>query len=178
MRPIRAQLRTGWKRMAGTHWITAGDGLRPEMDRTRKCIAARDGSRPEMDRGQRWIPCGDGSRQDMDLDRIWRDDRRWMAGNGSRETEYNQSPFLYEATKLQSSADLQTYGVPVAWLHRVQCQALLRALFRALFRDTESCTYMPEFHCRIRSRIRSRVTATMPIPHRPHEINHWRSNDL
>jgi len=47
------------------------------------------------------------------------DDRRWVLGDGSRETDDNQSPFLSEATKLQSSADLQTYGVPAAWLHRV-----------------------------------------------------------
>ena len=46
---------------------------------------------------------------------------------------------------------MQTYGVPAAWLHRVQCQALLRALFRALFRDAESCTYMPELQCRYRT---------------------------
>jgi hypothetical protein len=173
MRPIRAQLRTGWKRMAGTNWMTAGDGSRPEMDRGQRWIAAREGLRPEMD-DKRWIPSGDGSRQDMDLDRIWMDDRRWMAGDGSRETDDNQSPFQNEATKLQSSADLKTYDVPAAWFQRVRYQPL----FRALLRDTDSCTYMPEFQCRIQSRIRSQVTATMPIPHKPYEINLWRSNDL
>jgi len=159
--------------------IAAGDELRPEMNRSQRWIAAREGLRPGMD-DKRWIPSGDGSRPDMDLDRIWMDDRRWMAGNGSREMDDNQSPFLYEATKFQSSADLQTYSVPAVWLHRVRCQALLRALFRALFRDTKSCTYMPEFQCRIRSRIRSRVTATMPIPHvsKPYEISRERCNDL
>jgi len=35
--------------MAGTNWITAGNGSRPEMDRGRKWIAAGDGSRPERD---------------------------------------------------------------------------------------------------------------------------------
>jgi hypothetical protein len=44
------------------------------------------------------------------------DDRRSIPGDGSRETDDNQSPFLYEATKLQSSANLKTYGVPAAWL--------------------------------------------------------------
>ena len=39
MRPIRAQLRTGWKRMAEARWIAAGDGSRPEMDRGRIWIA-------------------------------------------------------------------------------------------------------------------------------------------
>jgi len=44
------------------------------------------------------------------------DDWRWITGDGSRKTDDNQSPFLYEATKLQSSADLKTYGVPAACL--------------------------------------------------------------
>jgi len=60
MRRIQAQLCTWWKRMAGTNWITAGDG----------------------------------SWQDMDRDPIWMDNRRWMTGDGSRETDDNQSPFL------------------------------------------------------------------------------------
>jgi hypothetical protein len=33
------------------------------------------------------------------------DDMRWIKGDGSRETDDNQSPFLYEATNLQLSAD-------------------------------------------------------------------------
>jgi len=64
------------------------------------------------------------------------DDRRWVSGDGSRETDDNQSPVLYAATKLQSSADMQTSDVPAAWLHRVR--------FRALFKDTELNSYMPE----------------------------------
>jgi hypothetical protein len=73
-----------------------------------------------------------------------------MTGDGSREMDDNQSPFLYKditvmrsftlveitplnsyyATKqLQWNADMQTYDVPAAWLHP--------ALFRRLFRDTE-----------------------------------------
>jgi hypothetical protein len=187
----------------GRRWIAPGDGSRPEMDRGQRWIAAREGLRPEMD-DERWIPSGDGSRQDMDLDRIWMDDRRRMTGEGSQEMDHgrrmtiNLLPFHedievirsytlleittlisnYATTQLQWNADLQTYGVPAAWLHRVRCRELLRALLRALFRDTESCTYMPGFQCRIQSRIRSRVTATMPIPHKPYEINLWRSNDL
>jgi len=73
-------------------------------------IAARDGLRPEMD-DKRWIPSGDAVWPDMDRDWIWMDDRRWISGDGSWETDDNQSPFLYEATKLQSSADMQTYDV-------------------------------------------------------------------
>jgi len=50
--------------MAGTNWITAGDGSRPEMDRGRRGIAAgdgsQDGSRSEIDRGQIWIATGYG----------------------------------------------------------------------------------------------------------------------
>jgi len=80
MRPIRGQLCTGWKQMAGTNWITAGDGSRPEMD------CGRDGSRPETD-DKRWTQSGDGSQQDMDRDRIWMDDRRWMTGDGSQEMD-------------------------------------------------------------------------------------------
>jgi len=67
----------GWKRMAGTNWITAVDGSRP------------DGSRPEMD-DKRWIPSGDGSRQDMDRDRIWMVNRRWMTGDGSQEMDHGR----------------------------------------------------------------------------------------
>jgi len=61
---------------SGRRWIAAGNGLRPEMV------------------NKRWIPSGGGSRQDMDRDQIWMDDRRWMTGDGSRETDDNQSPFL------------------------------------------------------------------------------------
>jgi hypothetical protein len=80
-----------------------------QLDHSRTEIAARDGLRPDMDR-----------------DRIWVDDQRWMTGDGLLETDDNQSPSLYEdievmrsytlsrslrfqATKLQSSADIQTY---------------------------------------------------------------------
>jgi hypothetical protein len=76
MRPIRVQLCIGWIRIAGTSWITAGDGSRPEMD------------------DKRWIPSGEGSGPDMNSDRIRMDDRRWISGDGSRETEGNQSPTL------------------------------------------------------------------------------------
>ena len=69
------------------------------------------------------------------------------------------------------SVDLKTYSVAAASLHRVRYRALLRALFRARFRDMELSSCMPEFQCRIQSRIRSRVTATMPILHKPCEIN-------
>jgi len=47
------------------------------------------------------------------------DDRRWISGDGSQETDDNQSPFLYQARKLQSSADMQTYDLPAAWLYRL-----------------------------------------------------------
>jgi hypothetical protein len=57
MRPIRAQSCTGWKRMAGFNWITAGDGSRPDMDHDRIWMDNRmwvtgDGSQ-EMDHGRR-----------------------------------------------------------------------------------------------------------------------------
>jgi len=42
-----------------------------------------------------WIPSGDGLCPEMDLDRIWMDDWRWITGDGSRETDDNQSPFRY-----------------------------------------------------------------------------------
>ena len=85
-----------------------------------------------------------------------------MTGDGLLETDDNQSPSLYEdievmrsftlleittlisyyaTTQLQWNADMQTYNVPAAWLHR--------ALFRALFRDAELNSYMPELQCRI-----------------------------
>ena len=78
--------------MAGTNWITAGEAWWPEMLGGWRGIAAGQGLRPELD------------------------DRRWIKGDGSSETDDNQSPFLYEATKLQSSADMHVYDVPVAWL--------------------------------------------------------------
>jgi len=146
--------------------IAAGDRLRPKMDRGRRWIATGNRLRPEMV-NKRWIPSRGGSRQYIDHDQLWMDDRRWMTGDGSQEMDHGRRmtinllpytkilrlceviPFSrslrFPATKLQSSADSQTYGVPAAWLHRVRCRALLRALFR----DTESCTYMPEFQCRI-----------------------------
>jgi len=123
--------------------------------------------RDQMDCGRKWIATGYGWMTRGGWLEV--DDRRWISGDGSRETNDNQCLFRYEATKLQSSAELQTYGVPVAWLHRVR--------YWALFRDGELCCYMTEFQCRIRSWIRSRVTATMPIPHKLYEINLWWSND-
>jgi len=45
------------------------------------------------------------------------DERRWVSGDRSRETDENESPFLYEAKKLQSSADMHLYNVPAAGLH-------------------------------------------------------------
>jgi len=74
-------------------------------------IAAREELPPEMD-DKRWIPSGDRSRPDMDRDRIWMDDRiwiddrRWMTGDGSRETDDNQSPFLYEDIEVMRSYTL------------------------------------------------------------------------
>jgi len=66
MRLIRAQLRTGWKRMAEARWIGARDGSRPGRDCGRRWMI-RDGPSPEMDRGRIWIATGDG----------------WMTGDGS-----------------------------------------------------------------------------------------------
>ena len=40
-----------------------------------------------------------------------------MTGDESRETDHNQSPFIYETTMLQSSSDLHVYEVPAAFLH-------------------------------------------------------------
>jgi hypothetical protein len=54
-----------WKPMAGTNWITAGDGLRPEMD----C-------------GQGGIAAGKGLRLEMDHDWMWMNDHRGMTGGG------------------------------------------------------------------------------------------------
>ena len=50
MEPIRAQLCTWWKRMAGANWIAAGNGSRPEMARGRGWLTG-DGS-PETDDSQ------------------------------------------------------------------------------------------------------------------------------
>ena len=68
-------------------------------------IAAREELRPEMD-DKRWIPPGDRSRPDMDRHRIWVDDRRWTIGDGSRETDDNQSVFLYEDIEVMRSFTL------------------------------------------------------------------------
>ena len=77
MQPIWAQLRTWWKRMAGTNWISTGDRSRPEMDHGRRWITLGDGSQ-EMDPVRRWIAAGCGSRPDLDE---WEemDLRRWIA---------------------------------------------------------------------------------------------------
>jgi hypothetical protein len=45
------------------------------------------------------------------------DKERWIKGDGSRETDVNQSSFQYEATKLQSSAEIHVYDVTAAWLN-------------------------------------------------------------
>jgi hypothetical protein len=159
-----------------------------------RSIVVRDGWH-DMDPVRRRIVAGNGSQLDMDE---WPevDDRRYMTGDGSREMDHgrrmtiNLLPLhedievmrsftfleimtlisIYATTQLQWNADMQTYDVLAAWLHRVR--------YRALFRDAELCSYMSEFQCRIRSQIRSRVTATMPILHKPYEINLWQSNNL
>src|SRR5882757_5693373 len=145
---------------SGNEWLEP-TGSQPEMDRGRRRIAARDGLRPEMD-DKRWIPSGDGS-----WPKWIATGYGWMTGDGSQEMDHgrrmpiNLLPFYedievmrsftlleittlisyYATTQLQWNADMQTYDVPAAWLHR--------ALFRALFRDTELNTYMPESQCRI-----------------------------
>ena len=152
--------------------IDGRDGSWPEMDCSRRWMT-RDGSRPEMDRGMIWIATGHGWMTEVD-------DWRWITGDGSRKTDDNQSPFLYEATKLQSSANLKTYGVPAAWLHRVRCQALLSTI-----RNTIQRYRIMQLHARVTmpntnpNLIPSR-TAPMPIPHimKPYEISLWRSNGL
>jgi len=85
MRPIRVPLWTWWKRMAGTDWITAGDGLRPKRDHSWKGIASRDGSRLDMDGWLevddcRWITTGYGW---MTADGSWEMDHgRWITVDG------------------------------------------------------------------------------------------------
>jgi len=152
----------------------------------------RYASRPEIDHGWKWIATGYGLMTGGGLPVV--DDRRWISGDESRETDDNQSPSLswrywgytklytsrdyllwFQARKLQWSTDTQIQDVlPVVSFQRIRYWPLLRALFR----DTKWCTYMHEFQCRIQSQIRSRVTARMPLAHKPYEINLWRRNDL
>jgi len=70
-----------------------------------------------MDRGRIWIATGYGCMSGGGWQEM--DDRRWISGDGSRETDYNQSLSLFEATKLQSSADMQSYNLPAALLYRL-----------------------------------------------------------
>jgi hypothetical protein len=58
-----------------------------QLDHSRRWIAAGNGSRPEMDRGRGWIAARVALRPEMD-------DRRWISGDGSRETDDNESPSL------------------------------------------------------------------------------------
>ena len=105
MRTIRAQLCTRWKRMAGTIWITARNGSRPEMNCGRKWIAARDGSRPERDWGRGWMT-RDGSRPEMDRGRIWiSTGYGWMTGGGWQEMDHGRwmTINLLSYMKLRSS---------------------------------------------------------------------------
>jgi len=75
MQPIQTQLRTGWKRMTETRWITT------------RWIAARDGSRPEDDCGLRWMT-RDGSHPEMDHGMVWIATRYgWMTGDGGPEAD-------------------------------------------------------------------------------------------
>jgi len=80
-------------------WTVSGDRSHQEMDGGQKWMAAREGLQREMD-NMGWIPSRDEWRQNMDLNWIWMADRMWMAGDGSLETDDNQSHFLYEATQL------------------------------------------------------------------------------
>jgi len=59
--------------MAGTNWITAGDGSRPEADRSR-----------------RWIMTGGGSRPGIDHNWIWMHDWRWLTGDVSQEMNHGR----------------------------------------------------------------------------------------
>jgi hypothetical protein len=51
-------------------------------------------------------PSGDGSRPDMDRDRIWMDDRRWMTGDGSQETDHGRRMTI----NLLSDMKLRSYN--------------------------------------------------------------------
>jgi len=206
---IRAQWCTGWKGLAGTNWITAGEGSQPGMDPGPRWISPGEESWPEMDHGRRWIAAADGLRPELD-DKRWTqfgdglqqeldpgtygswpdmdgwlevDDRRWISGDGSLETEdnrslsymkilrlcetmrFSRSRLWFWTTHFLWNRDMHLYNKPAAWLHQVR--------YRALSRDEELDSYKAELQCWIRSRIRSGVTVWMPIPHKPCEINLW-----
>jgi len=107
----------GWNQLHHSRGcIAAGDRSRSERDCGRRWMT-RDGTSPDVDRGRIWIAAGYGCMTGGGWQEV--DDRSWISGDGSRETDDNQSPFLYEAMKLQSSADMQTYDFLAAWLYRL-----------------------------------------------------------
>jgi len=191
--PIRAQLCTWWRQLAGTNWITAMERSRPEMDCGWRWIAAGNELSPAIViKG--WISSGGGSLLDMNRIRIWTDDwggwqvmdlRRWIAWEGwqsflfpymkilwlCKVIPFSRSQLWFRTKKFPWNADMNVYDVPAAWPHQVR--------YRAIFRDTKLYTYKPKSQFQIRSPMRSPVTATMPIPHimLQYKTSHQRCNN-
>ena len=103
-----------------------------------------------MNPAWRWIVAGNGSQLDMD----------WWLEVESWETNDNQSPFPYEATKLQSSAELQTYGVLTAWPHPVQYWTLFRDANYAATCLSFNAEYDPESYPESQLQCRYRTSRT------------------
>jgi len=69
----------------------------------------------ELDHSRGWITVRDRSRPDMDRDRIWMDDRRWMAGDGSREMDQGRRMTI----NLLSYIKLRSYNRALICRHTV-----------------------------------------------------------
>jgi len=106
------------------------------MDPFRRCITAAHQSQPDQD-GWQVV-----------------DERRWIAWDGSQETDDNRSLsytkilrlceviqlskswLWFWTTNIQWNVNMHVYNVPVVCFHRVW----YRAPFRALYKDTEWCS--------------------------------------
>jgi len=127
----------------------------------------------------------DGSRPDMDRDRIWMDDRRWISGDGSRETDGNQSPFLYEDIEVMRSYTLLEISLISSYeviIERrcadIRCTGGMAPLstIPSTTQSTIQRYRIKQLHARFTM---PSHTATMPIPHivKPYEISRQRCND-
>jgi len=139
--------------------------------------AERDIS-PEMDDNE-WVPSRDKLRLEMVRERIWMDDWSWMTGGGWLEIDHRRwmtmdllhhmtilrlgkvisfsRSLWFQTTKLQSSADMQTYTVRAASPTRLNAPVP-----------------MPNT---VPNQITSH-TGTLATPHKPYEISLCRSHDL
>jgi len=171
-----------------------------QLDHSQRWITAREGLRPEMD-ARRWIPARYASQPDMDRDQIWINDRRWIIGDWTKEMDhrrqmaihplpcYEDIAVMWRYTLLEITYfdfNLQSYNRAQIWRHTVYRRHVSTEYDTEHYSDQYSAipnyaATCPSSHAEYNpdsASVISSHTATMPIMNimKPYDISLWRSN--